>query len=77
MRRNRRQARRILDWYPGYLPMYTVGGKWGREKERWTHWYEGFFPGVLWLLYKHTRDSQWLEPARELSHRLESRHHVI
>ena len=32
------QARRILDSYPGYSPMYTVGGKWGREGERWTHW---------------------------------------
>jgi unsaturated chondroitin disaccharide hydrolase len=67
------QARRLLDTHPGYAPMYTVGGRWGKEKERWTHWCEGFFPGILWLLYKHTKDEQWLQPARELSHRLEPR----
>jgi unsaturated chondroitin disaccharide hydrolase len=67
------QARRILDQYPGYLPMYTVKGKWQREKEHWTHWCEGFFPGILWLLYKSTRDEQWLTPARTLSRRLEPR----
>jgi len=33
--------------YPGYAPMYTVGGRWNREGERWTHWCEGFFPGIL------------------------------
>jgi unsaturated chondroitin disaccharide hydrolase len=69
------QARRILTKYPGYVPMYTVGGRWDREKDRWTHWSEGFFPGILWLLYKYTKNNEWLAPARELSHRLEPRQH--
>src|SRR5262245_9964249 len=69
------RSRRILDQHPDYLPMYTVGGKWGKERERWTHWCEGFFPGILWMLYKNTGDSQWLEPARRLSRRLEPRQH--
>src|SRR5206468_5261492 len=34
------QAQRVLDLRPGYLPMYTVEGRWGREGERWTHWCE-------------------------------------
>jgi unsaturated chondroitin disaccharide hydrolase len=67
------QARRILDRYPGQAPMYTVGGKWGREGERWTHWCEGFFPGILWLLYKHTNDESWRAPAEALSRALEPR----
>jgi unsaturated chondroitin disaccharide hydrolase len=67
------QARRVLDAYPGYTPMYTVGGKWNREGERWTHWCEGFFPGVLWLLHKHTGDPAWREPAERLSRALEPR----
>ena len=45
------QAGRIVAKYPGYTPMYTVGGHWNREGERWTHWCEGFFPGILWLLH--------------------------
>jgi unsaturated chondroitin disaccharide hydrolase len=69
------QARRILDTYPGYSPMYTVGGKWNREGERWTHWCEGFFPGILWLLYKHTGDEAWRRPAEEFSRALEPRRH--
>ena len=52
------QAERILRKYPGYAPMYTVGGKWNREGEPWTHWCEGFFPGILWLLHRHTGDGE-------------------
>ncbi len=69
------RAQLILDRYPNYLPMYTVGGKWGREGERWTHWCEGFFPGILWLLHHATGDASWRHPARSLSRRLEPRQH--
>ena len=67
------QARRILDQYPGYTPMYTVGGRWNREGERWTHWCEGFFPGILWLLFESTGAEEWARQARTLSRRLERR----
>jgi unsaturated chondroitin disaccharide hydrolase len=69
------QSWRVLEQYPGYTPMYTVGGKWNREGERWTHWCEGFFPGILWLLYKHTGDEGWRAPAEQLSRALEPRRH--
>lgn len=64
------QCRRILRDYPGYTPMYTVGGRWNREGERWTHWCEGFFPGILWLLHKSTGQAEWRGPAEELSRAL-------
>jgi unsaturated chondroitin disaccharide hydrolase len=64
------QSRRILDRHPGYTPMYTVGGKWNREGERWTHWCEGFFPGILWILYGQTKNESWRKPAEELSRAL-------
>jgi unsaturated chondroitin disaccharide hydrolase len=69
------QARRVLQQYPGYAPMYTVGGRWNQEGERWTHWCEGFYPGIFWLLLKSTGDESWLAPAREYSRRLEPRQH--
>src|ERR1700741_4150167 len=69
------RSRRILERDPGYTPMYTVGGKWNREGERWTHWCEGFFPGILWLLYKSTHDEQWREPAERYSRALLPRRH--
>jgi unsaturated chondroitin disaccharide hydrolase len=69
------QADRILRQYPGYAPMYTVGGRWNREGETWTHWCEGFFPGILWLLRRHTGESRWADAARKLSRPLEPRQH--
>jgi unsaturated chondroitin disaccharide hydrolase len=67
------QARRIVDRYPGYSPMYTVDGKWNREQQRWTHWCEGFFPGILWLLHSHTGDPEWRRLAEQYSRPLEPR----
>src|SRR5689334_3176537 len=32
------QVRAIIERYPGYYPMYTVGGKWGKDTDHWTHW---------------------------------------
>jgi unsaturated chondroitin disaccharide hydrolase len=70
-----RQARQVADAYPGYYPMYTVGGRWNREGERWTPWCEGFFPGTLWLLHKHTGDPAWRALAEQYTRPLEPRRH--
>jgi unsaturated chondroitin disaccharide hydrolase len=67
------QAQRIVTDHPGYTPMYTIGGRWNREGELWTHWCEGFFPGILWLLYKHSGESQWRLLAERYSRPLEPR----
>jgi len=64
------QSLRILRKYPGYTPMYTVGGLWNREGEQWTHWCEGFFPGILWLLHKSTGDDVFRTHAEALSVKL-------
>jgi unsaturated chondroitin disaccharide hydrolase len=69
------QADRILHAYPGYYPMYTVGGRWKREGELWTHWCEGFYPGIFWLLYRHYGDDRWLESAQSYTRPLELRKH--
>jgi unsaturated chondroitin disaccharide hydrolase len=53
--------------------MYTVGGRWNREGERWTHWCEGFYPGILWLLYKYTSDAHWRRLAEDYSRPLAPR----
>src|SRR5207244_3374007 len=67
------QCRRIISNYPGYVPMYTVGGKWKQEGERWTHWCEGFYPGIFWLLAKHTQEPIWRDQAEKYSRVLEPR----
>lgn len=69
------QARAVIERYPSYTPMYTVGGKWHREGERWTNWSEGFYPGIFWLLHKHTGEPQWRVWAEQYTVRLEPRKH--
>jgi unsaturated chondroitin disaccharide hydrolase len=68
-----RQCRALIDKYPGYTPMYSVGGKWKQEGELWTHWCEGFYPGIFWLLHSHTRDDYWRRHAESYSKHLEPR----
>src|SRR5262245_7983790 len=67
------QCRRLVRTHPGYVPMYTVGGRWNRDGERWTHWCEGFYPGIFWLLHKHTGQAEWRELAQRYSKPLEPR----
>lgn len=67
------QCRRIVDSDPDAYPMYTVEGRWGHVGESWTHWCEGFFPGMLWLIHMHTRDEWFGAAAERYSKRLEPR----
>jgi unsaturated chondroitin disaccharide hydrolase len=67
------QCRRLIADHPDYVPMYTVGGRWGREGERWTHWCEGFYPGIFWLLCKHVDPGAWRGVAEKYSLALEPR----
>jgi unsaturated chondroitin disaccharide hydrolase len=69
------QVRRLVESCPGYYPMYTVEGKWGREGELWTHWCDGFLPGMMWLFHQRTGDPWWREKAEEYSRPLEPRQH--
>src|SRR6201998_1604139 len=67
------QAECVATAYPDYTPMYTVGGRWNREGERWTHWCEGFYPGIFWLLHQHTGLSEWRNLAERYSRPLAPR----
>ncbi|HEX5269019.1 MAG TPA: glycoside hydrolase family 88 protein [Gemmataceae bacterium] len=67
------QCRNLVARHPGYVPMYTVGGAWGREGELWTHWCEGFYPGIFWLLHRHTGRGEWRDLAEQYSRPLEPR----
>ena len=47
------QLRQLVSRYPGAFPMYTQGGRWSVEGERWTNWCEGFLGGQGWLLSQY------------------------
>ena len=66
-----RQTRRLVRKHPGFYPMYTREGRWKHSGEAWTHWCDGFLPGIMWILAK--RDSAWQEEAIRYSKPLEPR----
>lgn len=67
------QVRATIERDPGFYPMYTLEGKWRHGQESWTHWCEGFFPGMMWLLWEHTGQPYWREQAGKYSRPLEPR----
>ena len=67
------QVRATVERYPGFYPMYTRGGKWKHEGEAWTHWCDGFFPGMMWLIHRWTGDGWFREQAERYSKPLEPR----
>jgi unsaturated chondroitin disaccharide hydrolase len=70
-----RQVRGTLERYPGFYPMYTRTGRWKHEGEVWTHWCDGFLPGILWLLHRHTKEAWYRQQAERYSLPLEPRKH--
>ncbi len=47
-----RQVRTLTEIHPDYYPLYTQQGKWRHQGEAWTHWCDGFLPGMMWIFCK-------------------------
>jgi unsaturated chondroitin disaccharide hydrolase len=73
----RRQLRALIEQHPDFYPMYTKDGRWKHSGEAWTHWCDGFLPGMLWILHGLKPDSPdagwWREQAIRYSKPLEPR----
>ncbi|MCI0665425.1 MAG: glycoside hydrolase family 88 protein [Acidobacteria bacterium] len=68
------QVKTLLEKYPSdYYPMYTVSGKFGQDRKRWTHWCDGFYPGLMFIFAKRTGDKKWLDHAIAYATPLEDR----
>jgi len=67
------QVRALVERDPDFYPLYTDGGRWRHAKPAWTHWCDGFLPGMMWIFYKDTSDPSWKELAIRYSKALESR----
>lgn len=68
------QVKALLDRYPSdYYPMYTVGGKFGLDRKRWTHWCDGFYPGMMFVFAERTQQQEWLDKAIAFATPLEDR----
>lgn len=67
------QVRGLIERDPGFYPLYTDGGKWRHSRPAWTHWCDGFLPGMMWIFYEETKDPKWRALAEEYSITLEHR----
>jgi unsaturated chondroitin disaccharide hydrolase len=68
------QVKALLEKYSGdYYPMYTVHGKFGQDRKRWTHWCDGFYPGMMFIFAEATGETWWLDKAVAFSTPLEER----
>ena len=48
-----KQVRKLVEKHPLFYPLYTQNGKWKHEGPAWTHWCDGFLPGMMWIFQKH------------------------
>jgi len=75
-----KQVRKLVEKHAGFYPLYTQNGKWTHEGPDWTHWCDGFLPGMMWIFYKHSppdtpEANYWLEHAVRYTTPLEPRKH--
>lgn len=72
------QVENLIEKHPGFYPMYTKDGKWKHDGPAWTHWCDGFLPGMMWIFHRHELESgsgreYWMDKAMEYSRPLEPR----
>ena len=73
-----KQVKRLIDKEPDFYPIYTESGKWRHEGPAWTHWCDGFLPGMMWIFHRHLHANHparkyWIEQAIRYSKPLEVR----
>jgi len=73
-----KQILRLVEKQPDYYPMYTEDGVWNHDGPAYSHWCEGFLPGMMWILHRYEtargRDAErWLKLAIQYSKPLEER----
>lgn len=74
------QVRKTIDKHPDFYPMYSKNGKWKHDGPAWTHWCDGFFPGMMWIFERRSERNSanakyWLEQAIRYTKPLEPRKH--
>jgi unsaturated chondroitin disaccharide hydrolase len=67
------QVRALIKRDPDFYPMYTQQGRWRHSGEAWTHWCDGFLPGMMWIFHARTGDPEWRTQAERYSKPLEPR----
>ncbi len=73
-----KQVRKLVEKHPLFYPIHTQNGIWNHEGPAWTHWGDGFLPGMMWIFRKHSAPDSaeakyWMEQAIRYSEPIEPR----
>jgi unsaturated chondroitin disaccharide hydrolase len=72
-----KQVSALIEKHPDYYPMYTQNGKWKHEGPAWTHWCDGFLPGMMWIFHRYLIGDDdagwWMDQAMRYTKPLEPR----
>lgn len=73
-----KQVARLIDRHPGFYPVYTKNGRWKHDGPAWTHWCDGFLPGLMWIFHRRRVENggqapYWMDKAIEYTRPLEPR----
>lgn len=71
-----KQTKAIVKKHPDFYPMYTKKGKWKHAGATWTHWCDGFFPGMMWIFARRAEGKDrtyWMQTAERYTTPLEPR----
>ena len=73
-----KQVRKLVEKYPQLYPLHTQNGIWKHEGPAWTHWGDGFLPGLMWIFAKHSghesaERAYWMDQAIRYTKPLEER----
>ena len=66
----KKQVGALAKKHPDFYPMYTKKGKWKHDGAAWTHWCDGFLPGMMWIFEKRSEEK---EEKGKTIHRIERR----
>ena len=73
-----KQVRKLVEKHPMMYPLYTENGAWSQDGPAWTHWCDGFLPGMMWMFVKHSEPDSaertyWTENAIRYTTPIEAR----
>ncbi len=73
-----KQVKKLAEKHPQMYPLCTENGIWMTDAPAWTHWCDGFLPGLMWIFAKRsdpesTERAYWTELAVRYTKPLEAR----
>lgn len=64
------KVERMNESIGSYFPYISANGKYNREEADW--WTNGFWPGLIWLVYRESKDEQLKDTAAQIEEKMDT-----